>query len=285
MSFPKGCDGMVPGTEKTPNFLGLGVSKAVIGKELQLDLCAIGIDEATYNKKDETFWGTLGLAIVRVLIEVLGGAGARQLSGEKTKPTKSMQNGTVAHAGQIQQIVVAPKWKQFRLALNSKDLVADRMKIMQTIIDADTNAAKLIKKCVIFAGNMIAVTVKEEDTSRLHVTNTVRDYASLRGTIRCTALNDILIGYECHLNDITTSEIVLGAMGFVTATPATFHGSLDKAFALMLRCSAGELWHQSGQNLMEGMEALVRVLSSTLGNLVGESTNGGPVRSCANGLQ
>ena len=194
-------------------------------------------------------------------------------------------SGTVAHAGQIQQIVVAPKWKQFRLALNSKDLVADRMKIMQTIIDADTNAAKLIKKCVIFAGNMIAVTVKEEDTSRLHVTNTVRDYASLRGTIRCTALNDILIGYECHLNDITTSEIVLGAMGFVTATPATFHGSLDKAFALMLRCSAGELWHQSGQNLMEGMEALVRVLSSTLGNLVGESTNGGPVRSCANGLQ
>ena len=46
---------------------------------------------------------------------------------------------------------------------------------------------------------------------------------------------------------------------------------MDKAFVLMLRCSSGELWYQSRQNLVEEVEALVRNLSSTLGNLVGES--------------
>jgi hypothetical protein len=54
-------------------------------------------------------------------------------------------------------------------------------------------------------------------------------------------------------------------MGFVTAAPENFHKSMDKAFALMLRCSVAELWIQSSQDLMEGMEALACVLSFTLG--------------------
>ena len=57
-------------------------------------------------------------------------------------------------------------------------------------------------------------------------------------------------------------------MGFVTAAPENFHKSMDKAFALMLRCSVAELWIQSSQDLMEGMEALTCVLSFTLGDLV-----------------
>ena len=60
-------------------------------------------------------------------------------------------------------------------------------------------------------------------------------------------------------------------MGFVTATPATFHASLDKAFALMLRCTTTGLWSQCSQNLTEAMEAVVHVLSCTLGDLVGEA--------------
>ena len=120
-----------------------------------------------------------------------------------------------------------------------------------------------------FTKELTAVTVKEEDSSRVLVTNSFRDYDILRGAILCPALNNILSAHETPLNDITTSDIMADIMGFVTAAPATLHKSMDKAIALMLRCTPAELGSQSSQDLMEGMEATTCVLSFTLGDLVG----------------
>ena len=196
-------------------------------------------------------------------MEAVGGAGARQLVGEKTKPTKSMQISMVPTAADIQVIAQPAEFVKFRHTLNGAGSDTERFEALPKILDAETTAAKLLKKCAMFTGELTAVPVKEEDSSRVLVTNCFREYDTLRGTILCPTLNNILFGHEIPLNDITSSDIISGIMGFVTSAPEHFHKSMDKVFALMLRCSPAELWSQSSQDLMEGMEALACVLSFT----------------------
>jgi hypothetical protein len=154
---------------KTPNLPEKSLFKKVLRLELQLDFGGIDINETDFKGKAEDLWEGPGQDILSAILEALGGAGARQRVGEKTKPTKAIQ----------------------------------------------TAAAKLLKKCAMFTEEKIAVAVKEEDSSRVLVTNSFRDYDTLRGTILCIALNNILSGHETPLNDITTSDIMTGVMNGV----------------------------------------------------------------------
>jgi hypothetical protein len=85
---------------KTPNMLEKSLFKKVVRRELELDFDGIDINEAAFKGKPEDFWEGPGQEILSVILEALGGAGARQLVGEKTKPTtcKSMQIGMVPTA-------------------------------------------------------------------------------------------------------------------------------------------------------------------------------------------
>ena len=84
-----------------------------------------------------------------------------------------------------------------------------------------------------------------------------------------TAVNDTLSGHEILISDITSRDILAAIMGFVTATQQAFHAVLDKALALMMRCTVAQLREQGSQGLAEAMEAIIVVLRSTLGDLVG----------------
>jgi hypothetical protein len=255
--------------DKTPSGLAKGILKKCLRSELELDFGAIDITEATFKNKSDEFWEGPGMEILDVIMKALGGAGAAQLVGEKTKPTPAMQSGMVPTAADIQLIAQSPEFERFRLILNGADSTTERFEAIRRILDADTDAAKLLKKCAMFTKELTDVTVKESDSSRVLVTNSFRAYDTLRGEILCPALNNLLSGSEIQLNDITTSDIVANVMGFVTATPATFHKSMDKAISLMLRCQTAELGLQSSQDLMESMEAVACVLAFTLGDLVG----------------
>ena len=255
--------------DKTPNGLAKSMFKKCLRTELELNFGVIDISEASFKNKPDDFWEGPGLEILEVIMNALGGVGAAQRVGEKTKPTPAMQSGMVPTAADIQLISQSAEFDSFRLILNGADSTTERFEAIRKILDADTAAAKLLKKCAMFTKELTDVAVKEADSSRVLVTNSFRDYDTLRGAILCPALNNILSGHETQLNDITTSDIMANIMGFVTATPATFHKSMDKAFALMLQCSTAELGNQSSQDLMEGMEAVACVLAYTLGDLVG----------------
>jgi len=255
--------------DKTPTGLAMGMFKKCLRAELELDFGAIDISEATFKNKSDEFWELPGMEILDVIMKALGGAGAAQLVGEKTKPTPAMQSGMVPTAADIQLIAQSPEFENFRQTLNGTDSTTERFEAIRKILDADTDAAKLLKKCAMFTKELTEVAVKDSDSSRVLVTNCFRAYDILRGEILCPTLNNLLSGFETQLNDITTSDIVASVMGFVTAAPATFHKSMDKAISLMLRCPTAELGLQSSQDLMESMEAVACVLAFTLGDLVG----------------
>jgi hypothetical protein len=100
--------------------------KKVVRRELELDFDGIDINEGAFKGKPEAFWEGPGQEIMSVILEALGGAGARQRVGEKTKPTKSMQIGMVPTASDIQVIAQSSEFIKFRQILNGEGSNTDR---------------------------------------------------------------------------------------------------------------------------------------------------------------
>jgi hypothetical protein len=166
---------------KTPNVLAKSLFKKVVRRELQLDFSDIDINEPEFKGKPETFWEGPGQEILSVILEAMGGAGARQLVGEKTKPTTSMQIGMVPTAADIQVIAQSSEFEKFRQILNGEGSDTERFEALRKILDAETAAAKLLKKCAMFTGELTAVPVKEEDSSRVLVTDSQPNAGALCG--------------------------------------------------------------------------------------------------------
>jgi hypothetical protein len=127
--------------DKTPSGLAKGILKKCLRSELELDFGAIDITEATFKNKSDEFWEGPGMEILDVIMKALGGAGAAQLVGEKTKPTPAMQSGMVPTAADIQLIAQSPEFERFRLILNGADSTTERFEAIRKILDADTDAA------------------------------------------------------------------------------------------------------------------------------------------------
>ena len=133
--------------DKTPNGLAKSMFKKCMRSELELDFGVIDISEASFKNKPDDFWEGPGLEILEVIMNALGGAGAAQRVGEKTKPTPAMQSGMVPTAADIQLISQSAEFDSFRLILNGADSTTERFEAIRKILDADTAAAKLLKKC------------------------------------------------------------------------------------------------------------------------------------------
>ena len=257
----------------TPNMIDLGVFKKYLREKIKLDLTGIDINPNIYKtgkpENEEKFWETPGAELINRIRTVLGGSSSMQLVAEVTKPTPPMEIGTVPDAAGVAQIHASEEWQDLRTTLNNGLSAEVRLTAIQAILDKNTVTARLLKKACCFIGEVTAVTVKPEDTKRVEITNTIREYGNLRGTSMRTAINETLSGHEILISDITSRDILAAIMGFVTATQQDFHKVLDKAVALMMRCTVAQLREQGSQGLAEAMEAIIVVLRSTLGDLVG----------------
>ena len=99
--------------DKTPNGLAKNMFKKCMRSELELDFGVIDINEAAFKNKPDEFWEGPGIEILEVVMEALGGAGATQRVGEKTKPTPAMQSGMVPTAADIQLISQSAEFDSF----------------------------------------------------------------------------------------------------------------------------------------------------------------------------